>query len=310
VATAALRAAQARLVGRSALVATSSGQTEYAVLGDGAPVLVIHGAAGGFDQGLEMTGGLAEGGGYRLIAPSRFGYLRSALPDPATAARQADLFVELLDRIGVDRVAVIEISAGAWSALQFAVRHPDRCRALVLLVPAAPLPPGVEIHGGAVTKALLSSDILAWALLSLTTVLPGLLARPVLGTDATVIRAAHPSEQARVRDILRHLLPVRPRLAGMTADVRAAAAPEPCAAGDIHCPVLAISAEDDAFGTAARARAIAAEAADGQALIFPSGGHALVGRQAQALEAVRGFLDELDSLEQARPHFQKDGRSG
>jgi pimeloyl-ACP methyl ester carboxylesterase len=45
---------------------------------------------------------------------------------------QADAFVQLLDHLGIDKVVVVGISAGAWSSLQFAVRHPDRCRALVL----------------------------------------------------------------------------------------------------------------------------------------------------------------------------------
>jgi len=71
-----LAAARARLVGRSATVETSFGTLEYAVMGNGEPMLIVHGAEGGFDQGIDMTGAMA-GRGYRLIAPSRFGYLRS-----------------------------------------------------------------------------------------------------------------------------------------------------------------------------------------------------------------------------------------
>src|SRR5450755_94924 len=70
--------ARARLVGRSSTLATSRGTFEYAEIGQGEPILVIHRAAGGFDQALDMAGGLAEQG-FRLIAPSRFGYLRSSL---------------------------------------------------------------------------------------------------------------------------------------------------------------------------------------------------------------------------------------
>jgi len=55
---------------------------------------------------------------------------------------------------GIDKVVVVGISAGAWSSLQFAIRHPDRCRALVLLVPANYLPAGTAIHGGAVVSAM------------------------------------------------------------------------------------------------------------------------------------------------------------
>lgn len=77
-------------------------------MGEGNPVLIVHGAGGGFDQGLDMTGALA-GHGYRLIVPSRFGYLRSALPDKPTVAMQADTYVALLDRLGADKVVVVSI---------------------------------------------------------------------------------------------------------------------------------------------------------------------------------------------------------
>jgi pimeloyl-ACP methyl ester carboxylesterase len=50
--------------------------------------------------------------------------------------------------------------AGAWSALQFAIRHPDRCRALVLPVPADYLPAGTSIHGDAGARAIFKSDFL------------------------------------------------------------------------------------------------------------------------------------------------------
>src|SRR5271169_1971574 len=140
--------ARARLVGRSSTLATSLGTLEYAQIGQGEPIMVVHGAGGGFDQALDMAGGLAQQG-FRLIAPSRFGYLRSSLPAQLTAEMQADAFVELLDHLGIAKVNVVSISAGAWSALQLSIRHPDRVRALVLLVPADYLPPGMTIQGSA-----------------------------------------------------------------------------------------------------------------------------------------------------------------
>jgi len=66
------------------------------------------------------------GRGYRLIAPSRFGYLGSSMP-PSHAAMQADAYAQLLDRLGIEKVMVVGISAGAWSSMQFAIRHPERC---------------------------------------------------------------------------------------------------------------------------------------------------------------------------------------
>ena len=131
-----LRALEVRLRGRSRLLATPSGPIEYADVGKGAPLLMIHGTGGGFDQGLRFADRLLTGG-LRVIAPSRFGYLRSAFPEDASPERQADAFVALLDHLGIDRLPVVGGSAGALSAAWFARRHPDRCAGLVLLVPAA-----------------------------------------------------------------------------------------------------------------------------------------------------------------------------
>jgi 2-hydroxy-6-oxonona-2,4-dienedioate hydrolase len=287
-------AARARLVGRSKTVETSFGTLEYAVMGEGEPMLIVHGAAGGFDQGIDMTGAMA-GRGYRLIVPSRFGYLRSTLPGNLTTAMQADAYAQLLDRLGIDKVAVVGISAGAWSSTQFAIRHPERCRALVLLVPADYLPVGTSIHGGAIVRAIFNSDFVAWAALKLMPVMPGGMTRMMLGTDVAVVRAADPREKARVQQVLDHLLPVRQRIAGMNFDIKTAATHEPYPIEKIACPVLTISAEDDRFGTATRAKYIAASVPDGRAIIFPTGGHALVGHYADALREITSFLQTVQA---------------
>ena len=281
--------ARARLVSRSSILATSLGTLEYAEMGHGEPILVVHGAGGGFDQALDMAGAMAERG-FRLIAPSRFGYLRSSLPAHLTTEMQADAFVELLDRLGIAKIDVIAISAGAWSALQLAIRHPARVRALVLLVPADYLPPGMTIHGGAIVRAMFNSEFIAWAALRMMPVLPGGMTRMMLGTDPVVVRAVDHEERARVQQVLEHLLPVGPREAGMNFDVATAAERAPYAIEKITCPVLAISAEDDLFGTARRARFIVANVANGRLIVFPTGGHALVGHMADTVREGAGFL--------------------
>src|SRR5690242_16486728 len=113
--------AQQRLAGRSDVVPTSTGPLEYAVAGRGPPLLMIHGTGGGFDQGLIFTEHLVPMG-VQVIAPSRFGYLRSGFPADSSSERQADAFVELLDHLKIEKVAVAGGSAGALSAVQFALR--------------------------------------------------------------------------------------------------------------------------------------------------------------------------------------------
>ena len=69
--------------------------------------------------------------GYRIITPSRFGYLGSPLPAEATVASQADAYVSLLDSLGIDKTPVLAFSAGSTSAVLLALRHPERVSALV-----------------------------------------------------------------------------------------------------------------------------------------------------------------------------------
>ncbi|MGA3091762.1 MAG: alpha/beta hydrolase [Terriglobales bacterium] len=291
--------ARARLVGRSTTIETSFGTLEYAVMGEGEPMLIVHGAEGGFDQGIDMTSAMA-GRGHRIIVPSRFGYLRSAMPSNPTTARQADAYAQLLDHLRIDKVVVVGISAGAWSSMQFAILYPERCRALVLFVSADYLPVGTTIHGGAVVSAMVHSNFAAWALLKLMPVMPGGMTQMMLGTDSAVVRAADPGEKARVQQVLDHLLPVSQRIAGMNFDIKTAATHEPYPIEKIACPVLTVSAEDDRFGTARRAKYIAASVPDGRAIIFPTGGHALVGHYADALREIASFLQTVQQRRMPR----------
>lgn len=121
------------LLQNSSVVATARGPFEYAEIGQGPSVLMIHGTPGGYDGPLNAAKIThAEKNGFRYVAPSRPGYLRTPLSVGATPAAQADAFIALLDKLRIQKTAVIAYSGGGPSALQFALRHPDRCSALVL----------------------------------------------------------------------------------------------------------------------------------------------------------------------------------
>src|SRR5262249_50946821 len=107
--------ARERISAGSRIVETPCGPMEYGSVGDGAPILAVHGAGGGFDQGLEIANPLVRSG-FRVIAMSRFGYLQTPLPLDASPVAQADAYVCLLDALGIQRVAVVGASAGAPSS--------------------------------------------------------------------------------------------------------------------------------------------------------------------------------------------------
>jgi 2-hydroxy-6-oxonona-2,4-dienedioate hydrolase len=290
-----MKVLEARVQGRSQLLKTSFGVVEYASAGEGHPVLVIHGSGGGFDQGLDFTGPLAEYG-FHLIAPSRFGYLRTPAIENLTLELQADAYVDLLDHLAVEKVVVFGGSAGALSAMQFAIRHPERCEALVLLVPASYAPDRRPSESAAesrfaetVMMTVLRSDFLFWSGIRLA---PDAMTRLILATEPAVVHAAGQREQARVRDVLLHILPVSRRTEGILFDSRVAGNPPPMELEKIGCPVLAISADDDLYGTAASARHVAASVPVGRLHIYPKGGHLLVGHDDAVWPTVASFIAE------------------
>ncbi len=126
--------AVAELERGAVVIETERGPIELARFGTTDPaILVLHGTPGGYDQVADLSETAIERG-FQLLAISRPGYLRTPISVGRTPADQADSYVALLDAIGIDRVAVIGISGGGPSALQFAIRHPDRCWALVDLM--------------------------------------------------------------------------------------------------------------------------------------------------------------------------------
>jgi 2-hydroxy-6-oxonona-2,4-dienedioate hydrolase len=286
-----LNPAWARIASGSTVIPTRSGAMEYAEAGSGPPLLMIHGTGGGFDQGLAFARPLVRAG-WRVIAPSRFGYLRSDFPKDHSSEAQADALVDLLDYLGIDRLPVAGGSAGALPALAFAIRHPERCAALLPMVPAtyvpgrpAPVPPSAL--ASAIIRWGLQSDVLFWA--GIRFAHDGMVAT-LLATDPALVHAASPEEQRRVDGILHGILPVSAKSRGLLNDGELAGNPAPMDLGAIHAPTLAISVEDDRFLTADAARHIAATMPGAKLLLFPTGGHVWVGHDDELFRAADQFL--------------------
>jgi pimeloyl-ACP methyl ester carboxylesterase len=117
---------------RPIAVATRRGPVECAIVGEGPAVLALHGAMGGHDQSLLLARTLGAPG-FRYVCLSRPGYLGTDLARGRTPREQADLYRDVLDALGVDRAAVLAVSGGGPSALQFAASHRDRCWGAVIV---------------------------------------------------------------------------------------------------------------------------------------------------------------------------------
>lgn len=114
------------------IVPTARGPIEVLSIGEGPAVLALHGGMGGHDQGWLLARAL-DLSGMRVLAVSRPGYLGTPLTSGQSPEAQADLYAALLETLGIAHTLVVAVSAGGTSALQFAARHPDRVRGIVLV---------------------------------------------------------------------------------------------------------------------------------------------------------------------------------
>lgn len=114
----------------------SYGKMSYVDAGEGEAILSVHGIFGGYDQAYDICKDLSSD--YRIIAPSRFGYLGSDIMGDGTPAEQATAYVELLDKLGINKVYLLATSAGGSVAIRFALDYPERTKGLILYCSAMP----------------------------------------------------------------------------------------------------------------------------------------------------------------------------
>jgi len=296
-------AREAALAGAT-VIDTARGPVEYATLGEGPPVLVLHGTGGGYDQGLLLAE--AVGLGFQWISPSRFGYLRAPLPEDSAPAGQADTHAALLDALHVERVAVVAIGSGALSAVEFALRHPGRCAGLVLLSPSTwspetekAEPPGTtSAKARFVLEVLLRSDGLLW--LGKHLAQPSLL--EFLGVPAELQERLTDEERDRLSEWLHTMQPIEPRLPGIDNDslnYQTRSRPD---LEKIGSPTLIVAAADDPTQTLPNARYLAEHIPGARLIGLDRGGHLLVGDLDDVWSRLSEFLNEHIRTQQPSIH--------
>jgi pimeloyl-ACP methyl ester carboxylesterase len=274
----------------SQVIDTPCGPLEYARVGQGQPVLAVHGTMGGFDQGL-VAAKPAIDAGYQVISISRFGYLRTPLPADASVDNQAQAFACLLDALDITKVAIITTSGGAVSSIRFAIRYPERVSALVLISPSAPGSVKVAPPPRAVFD-MLRSDFLWWMMI--TYMRP--LAQTIIGVPRGLMLT--PQDHAEVRQALATSLPISDRVDGsifdnynVDNDFYAEILPgSPNCVENIQAPVLVINALDDPYAVPENVRGLAEKFPHAQLRVLPDGGHELLGHSAELSAAIAQFL--------------------
>jgi pimeloyl-ACP methyl ester carboxylesterase len=274
----------------SQVIKTDCGSIEYASAGNGYPVLVVHGTLGGFDQGLLTAKPLIDAG-FQAISVSRFGYLRSPMPENASVDMQVDAYACLLNELGIQKVALFTFSGGAVSAIRFAARYPDRISAFILMSPSAP----GNVYVAPPPKAaftLMRSDFVYWAMVNYL--------RPtmqrMIGVPEGFILT--PEFEAEVTDILATTLPSSERINGFYFDFYGVTAEfheeisetSPYSVYKIETPVLVIDALDDPIAIYENVRGMAEKFPNSRLFMVQDGGHPHLGHSEEVNAEIIQFL--------------------
>jgi pimeloyl-ACP methyl ester carboxylesterase len=280
-----IQKAEARIAQGSQIAETACGRIEYSDSGTGIPVLSIHGSGGGYDQGAVI--GELLGDGFRIIAPSRFGYLNSPYPANHSVVDQAHAYTCLLDTLGLDKVSVIAFSAGGTSALQFAQLYPDRVASLTMVSAVSNVRPVREANESA--QSALLTNFVFWAASTLAT-------DPTLqffGVSAETQAAMTEVEMDRARAILRLMNPLSLRKTGLDHDSTEANLFDGAVFDleSITAPTLVVHAEDDTFIPIAHGEYTAAHIPGARLVRFEHGGH-FVAVLDSAITEIAAFIQQ------------------
>lgn len=284
-------AAKTNLLAGSEILRAENGDIEYAVKGEGAPVLLLHGAGGGYDQGL-WTRNLALGDGYRFISVSRFGYLRSPIPKDASIKTQAALYNALLDSLKIKKVIVIGFSAGGPSGTQFCNDCPDKCSALILLsaVSETGAPGDKPPFYIGIIHLIQQSDYAYWLMAKFMQ----RMMLSLFGIPSDVYQKFAPEQKAMAQEMLDIMHPMKHRYKGTVNDgemiQRAVATSE-----KISAPTLIIHAKDDALVNYHHAENAHSKIKQSKLILLDTGGHVMLSQINRVREYVRQFLKDVDS---------------
>lgn len=192
------------------LVTTGSFKTHYLDVGEGQPVILLHGGGAGADGWSNWQGILPRfGERVRALVVDLVGFGHSDKPDPATfsydqAARNTQL-IDFIEALGLDRVSIVGNSMGGCTALGVAIARPDLVDKLVLMGSAGLHSPGeVSPSLGAIVHYDFTEEGMRRVVASLTN--PGFVAdeeqvryRYQLSVEPDT-RAAYVATMAWVRD--------------------------------------------------------------------------------------------------------------
>lgn len=269
----AVKESKERLAAYGAKTAVLSyGNMSYVDKGEGKVILAVHGIFGGYDQAYDVCSEFSSD--YRIVAPSRFGYLGSDILGNGTPSEQAKAYAELLDRLGIDKVYLLATSAGGSVAIRFALDYPERTKGLILYCSAMPnteKPEKYMKYAG--PPAFLCNDF--------TMFLISPLFEPLMGMESSTIYS---------------MLPVSDRKDGVILDasvtnIDMAKYYDDYPIEDLQVPTLILHAKDDKLASYTDTEKAVKRFPNCIFISFESGGHLMTGHGAEIKKAVYDFTE-------------------
>ncbi|MHA1914225.1 MAG: alpha/beta fold hydrolase [Promethearchaeota archaeon] len=261
------------------------GDIEYIVRGKGPTILISHGISGGIDQGILLANNFLSSN-YKFLLISRFGYLKSTIPKNPSAELQAEVYKQLLDNLGIEKVIIFGSSAGSTSAIQFAIKYPQLCEGLLLHSPNAPLddPPGTP------PKFIFKSNFIYWFFLKL-------FGKRMLSifVPKTICRKLSDREiKDLIEEVFFSVLPVTERIEGFLFDafVSNPSINDNLPFEKIQAPTLILNAKDDPATVIEGARTLAGKIPNSKLIEFETGGHLMVNCEKEANQQINIFIKE------------------
>lgn len=232
--------------------------------GSGPLLLFVHGFPLDRTMWSAQLGALASG--HRVLAPDLPGFGRSG-PLPAALAagvltmeQLADALARFLDALAISAPVVLcGLSMGGYIAFQFARKHPDRLRGLVLCDTRAL----ADAPDAAAARRVMADRVLREGPAPLVeSMLPRLFAPATVQTRPDLVAA--------IRQVMTATDPRTLAAASRGMAVRPDSTP---ALRDIACPTLVLVGEHDAISPPAEMRRIAAAIPRAQFVEIPGSGH-------------------------------------
>jgi 3-oxoadipate enol-lactonase len=245
----------------------------YDVEGAGPPLILLHGATSSGREDFAAQIPLFSRA-FTVHVPDARGHAgtRWDAADGFEYAWLVDDLAAFADALGLRTFHLLGFSMGAMTALQFAVRHPERLRTLVVV--------GITTHREPRTSV----------------------ARRLMDPERALAQdPAWAAELARRHDPIQGEGAWRRLLPAIAGDVAVQPLLEPVQLHGIDCPTLVVCGDRDPFVPVEHAAGLARQIPGAQLFVVPGGGHeVMVRRPGLFNEALAGFWRSTEAIARRR----------